>query len=175
MIFRGYRNNFYPVIYRVREDILLKEDLIIIITTTNEVKSFSYIQVSSSFITFSLATRSPPFTPIVIIHPIRKRGSIRYRREMIYMAEVSTASHLSNVIAIHETHFNPSQDNAGLKGGNMLQLLRGLFLSRTKWMDFSFLSFPFENGEGSENVSSLFFLNEMNVIHTYAKKTTQVI
>lgn len=85
---------------------------------------------------------------------------------------------------LHETHFNPSQDNTDSRGGNMLQLLQlsrvvvplykvdGLFSP----LCFPLLSSPFfREWRIAKNVSSLslFFFSQRDE-RTHAK-TTQVI
>ena len=74
-------------------------------------------------------------------------------------SEVSTEYFTNRYIAIRDTHFNPSKDNTGSRGGNMLQLLlRGLLFHCTKQMDFSsFLHFSL-----SLSLSSSLFLSFEN-------------
>lgn len=81
---------------------------------------------------------------------------------------------------LHETHFNPSQDNTDSRGGNMLQLLQlsrvvvplykvdGLFSPLLSSPLLSFLS-RMEDSEKRVIAFSFFFLNEMNV-HTRKRR-----
>lgn len=82
---------------------------------------------------------------------------------------------------LHETHFNPSQDNTDSRGGNMLQLLQlsrivvplykvdGLFSPLLSSPLLSFLSRMEDSEKRVIAFSFFFFLNEMNV-HTRKRR-----
>lgn len=83
---------------------------------------------------------------------------------------------------LHETHFNPSQDNTDSRGGNMLQLLQlsrvvvplykdGLFSPLLSSPLLSFLS-RMEDSEKRVIAFSFFFSQRDERTHA---KTTQVI
>ena len=84
---------------------------------------------------------------------------------------------------LHETHFNPSQDNTDSRGGNMLQLLQlsrvvvPLYKVDGLFSLFAFLSSPllsFENGGQRKTCHRFLFFFSQRDERTHAK-TTQVI